>query len=89
MEVVLGTQCVLHPPNLYVKFYPPRCGTFGRCLGLDCGACMNEIRALIKSPLREGNGSPFQDSCLENPVDRGPWQAIVGGVAKSRTQLSD
>ena len=28
-------------------------------------------------------------SCLENPMDRGGWWAIVQGVAKSRTQLSD
>ena len=32
-----------------------------------------------------GNGTPLQDSCLENPTDRGAWQAIVHGVAKSRT----
>ena len=36
----------------------------------------------------EGNGSPFQDSCLENPMDGGAWQARVHGVAKSRTRLS-
>ena len=32
-----------------------------------------------------GNGSPLQYSCLENPMDRGAWQAIVHGVAKSQT----
>ena len=32
-----------------------------------------------------GNGNPFQYSCLENPTDGGAWQAIVHGVAKSRT----
>ena len=37
----------------------------------------------------EGNGSPLQYSCLENPMDRGAWQAAVHGVAESRTQLSD
>ena len=36
-----------------------------------------------------GNGNPLQYSCLENPMDRGVWQATVNGVAKSRTQLSD
>ena len=36
----------------------------------------------------EGNGNPFQYSCLENPMDRGAWQATVHGVAKSQTQLS-
>ena len=33
----------------------------------------------------EGNGNPFQYSCLENPMDRGAWRATVHGVAKSRT----
>ena len=37
----------------------------------------------------EGNGTPLQYSCLENPMDRGAWQAIVHWVAKSGTQLSD
>ena len=37
----------------------------------------------------EGNGNPLQYSCLENPMDRGAWQATVHGVAKSQTQLSD
>ena len=37
----------------------------------------------------EGNGNPFQYSCLENPMDRRAWWATVHGVTKSRTQLSD
>ena len=37
----------------------------------------------------ESNGTPFQHSCLENPMDGGAWWATVHGVAKSRTQLSD
>ena len=37
----------------------------------------------------EGNGTPLQYSCLENPVDGGAWWAAVHGVAKSRTGLSD
>ena len=32
-----------------------------------------------------GHGNPLQYSCLENPMDRGAWQAIVHGVAKSLT----
>ena len=35
-----------------------------------------------------GHGNPPQYSCLENPMDRGTWQAAVHGVAQSRTQLS-
>ena len=37
----------------------------------------------------EGNGTPLQCSCLENPMDRGAWWAAVQGVTKSRTRLSD
>ena len=37
----------------------------------------------------EGNGTPLQYSCLENPMDGGAWWAIVHGVARSRTRLSD
>ena len=39
--------------------------------------------------LREGNGTPLQYSCMENPMDGGAWWAAVHGVAKSRTWLSD
>jgi len=30
----------------------------------------------------KGNGNPLQCSCLENPMDRGDWQAVLHGVAK-------
>ena len=36
----------------------------------------------------EGNGTPLQYSCLENPIDGGAWWASVHGVAKSQTRLS-
>ena len=38
---------------------------------------------------REGNGTPLQYSCLENPMDGGAWWAAVHGVAKSWTWLSN
>ena len=37
----------------------------------------------------EGDGTPLQYSCLENPMDGGAWWAAVHGVAKSQTWLSD
>ena len=46
------------------------------------------IPRLGRSP-GEGNGNPLQYSCLENPMDRGAWWAIVQGVAKSWTWLSN
>ena len=39
-----------------------------------------------RCPRRE-QGNPLQHSCLENPTDRGAWQATVHGIAKSRTLL--
>ena len=38
---------------------------------------------------REGNSTPLQYSCLENPMDGGAWWGAVHGVEKSRTRLSD
>ena len=37
----------------------------------------------------EGNGTPLQYSCLENPMGGGAWKAVVHGVTKSQTLLSD
>ena len=37
----------------------------------------------------EGNGTPLQYSCLENPIYRGAWQATVHGITKSQTGLRD
>ena len=39
--------------------------------------------------LGEGNGTPLQYSCLENPMDGGAWEVAVPGVTKSQTRLSD
>ena len=36
-----------------------------------------------------GNGNPLYYPCLENPMDRGVWEAVVHRVAEGRTQLSD
>ena len=62
--------------------------------GSDCkeSACNvgdpGSIPGSGRSP-REGNDSPLQDSCVENPIDRGAWWVTVHRVAKSQTQLSD
>ena len=49
---------------------------------------LGSIPGLERSP-GEGNGYSLQCSCLKNPLDRGAWWAIVHGVAKIWTQLSD
>ena len=48
----------------------------------------SSIPDLGRSP-GEGNGNPFQYSCLENPMDRGAWRATVHRVPKSQTRLSN
>ena len=62
---------------LVVKSLPANAGDI-RDMGLTPGSG--------KSP-GGGNANPFQYSCVENPVVRGSWQAIVHRVAKSQTQL--
>ena len=49
---------------------------------------LDSIPGLGRSP-GEGNAYPLQYSYMDNPMDRGTWQATVHGVSKSRTQLSD
>ena len=44
---------------------------------------------IIQTITREGNGTPLQYSCLENPMDGGAWKAAVHGVAEGWTRLSD
>ena len=60
------------PPNMMVIGNE----AFGKLLGLD------------EFTSREGNGTPLQYSCLENPMDRGAWKAAVHGVAKSQSDLA-
>ena len=45
---------------------------------------VGSIPELGRSP-GGGHGNPLQYSCLENPMDRGAWQATVHRVAKSQT----
>ena len=62
------------PVGSVVKHLPPNAGDAGSIPGSG------------RSP-GKGNGNPLQYSCLENPMDRGAWGAIVRGVAKSQTRL--
>ena len=59
-----------------VKNLPPDTEKWVRSLGQE-------------DPLDEEMAVPFQYSCLENPMDRGPWQATGHGVTKSQTRLSE
>ena len=58
---------------------------------MESGEEKNVIEKITLGPSQvhgEGNGTPLQYSCLENPMDRGAWWATVHGVTKSQTQLS-
>ena len=48
-----------------------------------------ELLVKAKKEFGDGNGTPLQYSCLENPMDGGAWWAAVHGVAKSRARLSN
>ena len=50
---------------------------------------LSEIWRGAEEGAGEGNGTPLQYSCLENPMDGGAWKAAVHEVAKSWTRLSD
>ena len=66
--------------------------------GFPCGSDDKESACNAGDPgsipgsgrsLGEGTGYPLQYFGLENPMDRGTWQATVHGVTKSQTRLSD
>ena len=55
---------------------------------MSLGKKQNKTKHL-KERIGEGNGTPLQYSCLENPMDGGAWKAAVHGVAEGRTRLSN
>ena len=68
--------------------------TTGKTIALTRWTFVHKVMSLLFNTLSrlvmgEGNGTPLQYCCLENPMDGGAWWAAVHGVAKSQTQLSD
>ena len=68
--------------------------TTGKAIALTRRTFVGKVMSLLFNMLSrlvigEGNGTPLQYSCLENPMDGGAWWAAVHGVAKSWTRLSD
>ena len=53
------------------------------------GIMLYPFGTLVKVLTGEGTSNPLQYSCLENPMDREAWWAMVHGVAKSWARLSD
>ena len=68
--------------------------TTGKIIALSRWTFVTNVKSLLFNMLSrlvigEGNGTPFQHSCLKNPMDGGTWWAAVHGVAKSWTRLGD
>ena len=64
-------------------------GASGKELICQCRKLLRDVGLIPgsgRSP-RGGRGNPLHYSCLENPMDRGSWEAIVHRAAKSQTQL--
>ena len=74
----------LHDKNKYCILIPG--GSDGKESAYNAGD-VSSVPGLERSP-GEGNGNLLQHSCLENPMDRGAWWAIVHAVTKSQTQLN-
>ena len=78
--------CIYIYIYIYIKLSFP-CGLDGKestCYAGDLGL----IPGSGRSP-GEGTGYQLQYPCLENPMEREAWQAIIYGVTKSWTRLSD
>ena len=68
--------------------------TTGKTIALTRWTFFGKVMSLLFNMLsrlviREGNGTPLQYSCLENPMDGGTWRAAVHGVTECWTRLSD
>ena len=80
-----------HSAFFRVQFSHPYMTT-GKTIALTRWTFVGKVMSLLfnmlsKFVIGEGNGSPVQYSCWENPVDRGAWWAAVPRVAQSRTRL--
>ena len=92
--MVTVIDCMLWDCCLVTKSYPTLCdpmdGSMPKlpCPSLSPAAAAKSLQSCptLCDPI---DGSPLQYSCLENPMDRGAWQAAVHGIAKSGTRLSD
>ena len=79
MNIMLGVPPTGASQTALVVKNPPASAGDTRDLGLIPGSG--------RSP-REGKGNPLQNSCLENPMDRGAWRATVHSVSRSWTDVT-
>ena len=72
--------------TLYIHLCNNSCVCMPTCMYVICTQ-MNILKS--SSSIREGNGTPLQYACLENPMDGGTWKAAVHVIAEGRTGLSN
>ena len=84
-------HCATWEAQPYIYMYPfsPRASMVAQMVKKPAGNVgdLGSIPGSGRSP-GEGHGNPLQYSCLDNPTDRGAWQATVHGVTKSWAQHS-
>ena len=80
-------------PMIHMLHSPPTAGKLLKTLVsaglLQSSQCWEIVLGFLVPILGEGNGTPLQYSCLENPMDGVAWRATVHGVTRSQTRLSD
>ena len=69
--------------EIIVRIYIPNPLSFKQEQNSRMSCCCFNIA--VTQEAGEGNGTPLQYSCLENPMDGGAWKATVHGVAKSQS----
>ena len=86
-SLIPGTLCpfqnIWNSPPIH---YRAVCGSVARAGSASNAGDLGSIPESGRSP-GEGNGHPLQYSCLENPMNRDPWQATVHRATKNRAQL--
>ena len=89
MNLFQNQLSVLHAFQELMKLYS-HCTLFLTKSVLPFLNFLMSLSFCLPNPLLgEGNGTPLQYSCLENPMGGGAWKAAVHGVAEGRTRLSD
>ena len=83
-------MCVLSMYSIFIDTYTHIWTSKGVLVVKNLPANVREVRDVGSIPGSgrspgEGNGNPLQCSCLENPMDRGVWQATVHSITKSWT----
>ena len=89
---IAGDALPSEPPEKPITFLSPYSISewlSGTESAATAGAAGDMVLFLSREDPPGGNSNPLQYSCLENPLDRGAWQATVHGVTKSQTQLRD